>query len=336
LLTIFDRHKQQASQNKSIIAVFPTGREHIFYPGGKGRNYRYHLEFPDYHLFIGITQKAGKIPNVYLSLNAKTIWQGRTEQAIAQVKEDIESLRGHVERIQPSRCDLSADFSLSGPLTLEFLQNHRVSRSRKWNHISYGDSLETYYVGAKTAPIQLRIYDKAKKVLKDSDSDWFKDVWQVEEIDNIWRVEFQLRRTALKQYNINTLDDLYKKVGGIWKDLTTNWITLRLPDNDKSERRTLHPWWREVQNCASKFGNVQDVKRTLRKNNAKPEWYVKHVTGLLPSFAAPLGIFDSRKALETLNCLVLRQLDEEVFLERVRTKSIKLGIPLKRNGGSHE
>jgi len=336
LLTIFDRHKEKAQKQKSIIAAMPTGREHIFLPGGKGRNYRFHLEFPGYHLFIGISETADKIPNVYLSLNAKTIWQGQTDLTIAQVKEDIASLGGKVERILPSRCDLSADFQLAEGLTYQFLQEHRVSKSRKGNQISDGNTLETYYVGAKTAPVQLRIYDKAKKVLKDSDSHWFRDVWQVEEINNIWRVEFQLRRTTLKHYGIYTLDDLYSKAGGIWQDLTTHWFTLRLPDNVKSERRTIHPWWQQVQDCAAKFGDVQKVKRVFRSGNAKPEWYIKHVAGLLPSFAAPLGIFDQRKALDFLGRQVLRQLDEKTFLERTRTKALKLGISPNKTGGCHE
>jgi hypothetical protein len=83
---------------------------------------------------------------------------------------------------------------------------------------------------------------KGKEVLKKGTKLWFAEVWGTEDFSNIWRVEYQLRRAALKQFNVNNTRDIWKKLGGIWNYLTTEWFSLRLPDNDKVERRTVHPW----------------------------------------------------------------------------------------------
>lgn len=336
VLAILDRHKQRAQKEKSLAAVMPSGRAHLFHPGGKGESYRYHLEFPGYHLFFAKTASAEDTPNVYLSLNSKTIWQGETDKVIAEVKEDISTLGGCVERVKVSRCDVCADFLIPAGLSYLFLQEYRVARSRKGNPYFDGDTLETYYVGAKAAPIQMRIYDKAKKILKDRSAHWFLEIWQIAQIDGVWRVEFQLRRSALKQFGVNSLDDLHGKLGGIWQHLTSHWFSLRLPDNDKPERRTIHPFWLMVQDCAPRFGPVQSIRRTFSSGNAPPEWHIKHIAGLLPSFAAQLGIFDRQEAFHALGRQVMRQLDEQTFFERTRKKALQLGILPDGMGGRHE
>jgi hypothetical protein len=69
---------------------------------------------------------------------------------------------------------------------------------------------------------------------------WFLELWQRESPENIWRTEFEIKRAALREFGINSLDDLKQKQSGLWHDLTTNWFSLRLTDNEKAERRTVH------------------------------------------------------------------------------------------------
>ncbi len=123
----------------------PSGRKYIFHAGGKGNNYRFHLEFPQYHLFIGKATSADKSPNVFVSLNSKTIWFQQIETALREIACDLKFIGGGIiKRIQPSRCDLAADFQVPGGFSYEFLKSHKVTRSRKTNSYLTGDTLETF------------------------------------------------------------------------------------------------------------------------------------------------------------------------------------------------
>lgn len=65
-LRALDSLKVKAQKEKNLILKMPSGKSFNFYPGGKGSNYRFHLEFPAYHLFIGKSATGEKSPNVYV------------------------------------------------------------------------------------------------------------------------------------------------------------------------------------------------------------------------------------------------------------------------------
>lgn len=52
-LASLDKMKQQARKKGGLLIQLPSGRSCIFKPGGKGENYRFHLQFAEYNLFIG-------------------------------------------------------------------------------------------------------------------------------------------------------------------------------------------------------------------------------------------------------------------------------------------
>lgn len=324
--------KKLAAQRESggLPMEMPLGRRFLFHAGGKGNNYRFHLEFPGHHLYIGKAACGGNGPNVFLSLSAKTLWLDDLKTVLSEIEAGLKLIgNGTINRVQPSRCDLTADFHASGGFSLEFLQSHKVTRSRKTNSYMNGDSLETFYCGDKGGAIQLRMYDKSAEVSQSGKKDWFWDLWKIRPPADVWRVEFQLRRPALKQYGVNSLESLYEKIGGIWKDLTERWFSLRLPDNESTERRTVHPFWKVVQDCAESFGPSDNAKRDLsRSDTASDKWYLSHIDGCLAAFAARHGMENRREALDALIPLLLGR-DESVFREKAARKAISLGVSLK-------
>jgi hypothetical protein len=251
-LETLDAKKEQAQGTKGLLDATDIGREFLHLPSGKPPNYRYHLQFPEYHIYLAISENFGTSPNVYLSISSETIWHVGLITILNLIECDLSHFGGKLHRVQPSRCDLCVDFRIDGPLTLPFLDALRVSRSRKTWAILDGDNLETYYCGSPDSPVQLRIYNKGKEILK-SNKQWFLPLWKTDDPEGVWRVEFQLRRPFLKQYRINTLDDLVEKIAAMWEYLTEEWFSLRLPDNDKAERRTIHPWWQAVLECRYLF-----------------------------------------------------------------------------------
>jgi hypothetical protein len=92
------------------------------------------------------------------------------------------------------------------------------------------------------APIQCRIYDNGKEVMKEGMKLWFLEVWGLDHCSNVWRIEFQLRRSALRQYHIESVADLLAGVRGIWRDLTENWLSVRVPDDSNTSRQAPMAW----------------------------------------------------------------------------------------------
>lgn len=328
--------KNMAQEASSVIGTTDLDRQFLHLPSGKPPNYRYHIQFQEYHLYFAKTKEPGESPNVYVSINAAVLWHETFSTILELLACDLDHFGGTIDRIQPSRCDLSADFRLDPPPDLAFLENHKVSRSRYVNTHSTGGTLETFYSGSPGAPVRLRIYDKGKEILK-SNKLWFLNLWQTDDPANIWRVEFQLRRTFLHQYRIATLDDLWKKIGDIWEYLTSEWFSLRLSDNDKVERRTLHPWWVAVQECGSLLGVNQGERRTYDSDNPQEvKKILPHVYSRMITIAALSGIKDRKESIHNLLALLERHGTEETFSTKLNEKLLKLGYRGKLGGANDE
>lgn len=328
-LVSLNKMKQQAQHNGGTLVPLPSGRSCIFTPGGKGENYRFHLQFAEYNLYIGKAASPQRdTPNIYLSINCQTLWLHGITTAISWIAEDLKAIgNGTIHAIKPSRVDLCADFYIPGGLEHDFLITHKVTHNDVEKFYRGKGRLQTFYAGDPSSPVQLRIYNKGLEVLKKGIKTWFLELWDRESFDDIWRFEFQLRREILKQFDIDTLEDLERLQGGIWSYLTSKWFSLRFPDNDKAERRTVHPLWVAVQECASKFGQPVKVKRnTSSAGTANLEWHLSHIEGCLSSFAALLGITNRDEAIQALKDHLDNYKSPEQFEEATRKKSIRLGM----------
>jgi hypothetical protein len=336
-LLSLDKKKQQARKNGGLLIALPSGRSCIFKPGGKGENYRFHLQFDAYNLFIGKAARPGSSPNVYLSISAKVLWQNGIDTAIAWITQDLKAIGGGtIQRVQVSRLDLCADFWVPGGLSHEFLLSHKVTHNETQKLYLGKNELQTYYAGDAKSPIQMRLYFKGLEVKQGGTKLWFLDLWQRESTDDIWRIEFQIRREALKQFSLDSLDDLQNKQAGLWVYLTSKWFSLRLPDNDKAERRTIHPFWSAVQNAFKQDSPDTDsqIQRVYGSSgSASPEWHLSHIDGCLSSFAAHLGITNRDDALQELQTRLNKRNNATDFETACRKKAIQRGT-LNEGGGN--
>jgi len=334
-LQLMDKKKQQARKQGGLLVDLPSGRKCTFKPNGKGENYRFHLQFEAYNLYIGIAARPGSSPNVYLSINSKTLWFNGIETALSWITEDLKTIGGgSIQFVQASRVDLCCDFWIPGGLSYDFLLSHKVTRNEKGKVYLDRDDVGSYYVGDEKAPIQLRMYNKGVEVkLKSGKKLWFLELWQRESPEDVWRIEFQLRRTALDEFGIDSLDDLKEKQAGLWLHLTSKWFSLRLPDKEKAERRTIHPFWCAVQKCFQQNAPFSEVKRIYKSaGTASPEWHLSHIDGCLSSFAAHLGITNRDDALHELQSRLTRRNNATDFETACIKKAIQRGT-LSNGGG---
>lgn len=134
---------------------------------------------------------------------------------------------------------------------------------------------------------------------------------------------------------MDDLPALLRLLGGTWQYLTEHWFSLRSLDNANVSRRTVHPWWAAVQDCATTFGDVETVTRTKPETVADTSWYVAHIAGCLPGFAARREKPTLAATLDDLFELLLRYWNARDFEQQYRVKSILLGRdPDKRTSGA--
>lgn len=329
-LHVLDKKKQQARKKGGLLINLPSGRICNFKPNGKGENYRFHLQFETYNLFIGKAERPGSTPNVYLSIDAKTLWFKGIETALSWITEDLKTIGGgSIQFVQVSRVDLCCDYWIPGGLSYEFLCSHKVTHNKKGKlHWGKNDDVETYYIGDEKAPIRLRMYNKGIEVhLKSGAKLWFLDLWKRDSTEDIWRTEFQIRRHALDEFGINSLDDLKEKKAGVWHYLISKWFSLRLPDNEKAERRTIHPLWCSVQECFKQKGFPYNEIKRIHKSaeTVSPEWHLSHIDGCLSSLAAHLGITNRDDALHELQNRLARRNNAKDFETACIKKAIQRG-----------
>lgn len=67
----FQHKKEQSFGTTGLLDETIHGGKFLHLPSGKAPNYRFHLQFPEFHLYIAITEKALKSPNVYASIPRK-------------------------------------------------------------------------------------------------------------------------------------------------------------------------------------------------------------------------------------------------------------------------
>ena len=304
----------------------------IIHASGKPPFYRYRLSLADFNIWFSKQQTPkNNTPNVYVSVMSACLWRDNVIGAANKIYQLINELGGQVEKDTPSRIDLCADFHVPTPLSYEFLKEHLVTRSRHIGQEGLIESMQSFYIGARSAPIRCRIYDKISEI-EHSKKFWFFDVWGREHFENIWRIEFQLRRKALKDYGIFSLDDALEKIGGIWQDLTNNWMSLRLPDDENVTRRSIHPRWEQVQDCAKELGPALEIKRDFdARSAASVKWYVSHIAGCTLSYAALLGFDNLEEALHSLNAVIKNHWESRNFYDQYVIKSVRLGLPVEVN-----
>lgn len=308
---------------------FRSDEQCLILPSGKPPTYSFHLQFPHYHLYLNRSQcPQGLSPNVYLCLNSEPLWTHWIPGALQEPVDFIERCGGETIGEKPSRVDLCADFLIPGGLNLAFLEAHRCPQKLKQRAESDHGSLETYYVGARGSAVQCRIYDKGKEIFSNGCQKlWFRDIWGVESVENVWRIEFQLRRPILKKFEIHSISDLTENLPGLWRYLTEDWITFRMRDKDSNVTRCeMQPWWQDVINAHRTFGEFKPLQRSEQTPTASIEWYISQISGCLASYAVRRALPDLELALKGCFADVRQYWSSKSWQESYFTKSIKLGL----------
>ena len=134
----------------------------------------------------------------------------------------------------------------------------------------------------------IRIYDKLYEI-KLVHKEWFQDLWKQGGWDGksgVTRVEIQLKREFLKDFNVTTFASFEEALGDIFRYVTQDWLTLREPSGDKNRSRwPVTSFWSEVQTSIDSFGKIYGLERG-RIKEVKGNILIPQVAGLITSIGA--------------------------------------------------
>ena len=154
-----------------------------------------------------------------------------------------------------------------------------VTRKRKYSTISEignANTTQTIYIGKE--PFLLRIYNKKEELKKSNKKDLMYEYFLNNDFDAeqpIFNVEFELHRTHLKQFNINTIDDLFLNAINLFKQsmedirlVDISNITQKDIENNTKNRAMTLPIWdyiKENYKLDSFLQNQLPLERIKRK-----------------------------------------------------------------------
>ncbi|HVA05525.1 MAG TPA: hypothetical protein VNG12_02170 [Acidimicrobiales bacterium] len=241
-----------------------------------------------------------------------------------------ELLRPLVDRLgfSVARLDLFCDLEgmvLSGEDRRAFLCRGDVCTTHEAGHVCTGFS----FGSRRTQRISARIYDKTAEMAAKG-TDWWEVIWgdRHEGGAQVWRVEFEIGRTALRELELFHPDAVLAAAPSLWRYCTGEWLTLRTPTADtNSSRWSMSAQWQAVQAASLVQGATELMWIRQRKRASSRRRLMPGLIGYLVNLAVQSGTSDIADTVEALSDAVA---DDEIvrrvtFAERVRRRRAEGG-----------
>ena len=161
----------------------------------------------------------------------------------------------------------------------DFKKRQTFYTNSKINCITFGSR--------KGKNIYCRIYNKSLEILETHKKFWFYEIWKNNNLDieNVWNLEFEIKSEFLRQFNINTVNDVILYINDIWKYCTTKWLIKIDRTNIRVERCNINSEWLEVQNAYSSFLSVGLIKKQ-KQLEIDAKNLIPNIAGCITSYSA--------------------------------------------------
>jgi len=264
--------------------------------------YPYRLTCKDFS--IGFVDKRNENnPDIKVKMMSGFLWSLKAKQAYETIIDWLSGLGVKIIRSRISRLDICVDTDKARFVPAD-IEGFVTRASAKVKHYVSDEYQEGRYFSGITIgrgkPLLCRIYDKSREIKK-SGKVWFYPLWMDSGWDwesTVWRVEFQLRRKALKELGIDSVEDLWSKEESLWSYLTGEWLQLKTPNKDNVSRWPEKRKWTLIRKAQSGYEASPLVRKQVKQGDAKR--LLDQGSGILFSLGAVKGCDSIEKALELL------------------------------------
>jgi hypothetical protein len=325
LLAHIEAARAEAEVAGGAVAIDFGGEAVRLAPHAWGK-YRYCLTHP--YGRIGLTGSKN-LPAIRIQPRAEFLHGAGAAGVVNWFRDVVESECGPV-LLTVSRLDIHADFqgwNLHGDDRGRFVC--RGTARTTYEDVEYFNGLE--FGKRESGTVTARIYDKTVEVEKKGSAYW-KDIWgsAYEPSLSVLRVEFEIGRGALRQYRLNAPEEVLAAVGALWADLTSSWLSYRIPTDDCTKSRwPVSPEWQAVRR-ARLAEDAYGIKRMYDgRRRGELERLVRGLTGFLSSVAAVSNGGSLEETLGTTRWLVrsYERRSGPSFEDRTAEKRREYGFP---------
>lgn len=237
-------------------------------------------------------RNAKRLPLAYVQISSDWLTQHGPRASLDQLLGVLGQL-GEVEgEAKISRADLFADFTAPFRLN-DWDERAWICRARKISRYTEGEVCSGWTVGMG-GELGCRLYDKTLEIQK-SGKDSLKPLWHQagwNPLSAVYRLEFELKREALKAHGVDSLDDLLTKLGGLWAYATQDWLRLSIPTTDENQSRwPTHPVWSVLSQVD--WDGISGASVPVRPDRApSDERIYQSVMSVISSYMAVRGLDD--------------------------------------------
>ena len=285
--------------NEHVIAMAGIGigdHQFLVLPRGRGR-FAFVLEDNWFSIQLA-NASAGQLPLALVQVRSEYLTAVGPEEAIRVISELVAGM-GRVDRPpRISRIDLYADFGTAFPLA-DFPGSHWVKRSKKRSIHEECDEVTGISFGSGNE-VSARLYDKTRELLK-SGKDYLKPLWASEgwDGDQVWRMEFQIRREGLPDPMKGDAGEALALCGNLWWYLCSDWLRLAVPSesDDTRSRWPTHPLWDDLARLWDIDPEAPPLTRVEKTRAPSDDYLFRAGISGLTSFMAREGIEDVGEGL---------------------------------------
>lgn len=284
--------KAQGPDHEAAKAQLAIG-DHVFEVKDKSSGL-FAFTLADGAFQIRLSAGASKtLPMAYVQVSSGLLAYKSVELIERELRWILEEL-GDVHAPKISRIDLFVDFASTDSMEA-WDRAAWITKASAVHQYAEGSTFAGWTVGAGGV-LMARLYHKLLECQK-SGKEYLLGLWREagwDQIKPVWRLEFEFRREILSQLKLDGLSSVLGNLAGLWSYASTEWLTLRCP-NDKDRTRSrwpVHPLWVAL---ASIDWSAQGgpLSRTFTATRAPAsEWLGARTLSMLASMAAIKGHSD--------------------------------------------
>lgn len=329
----FAELKEKAiAEDSPVLGFLHTSNEDGDWPfllqpyGRKG--YEWILEAKEFTLSIGNWETPKSRPSMKVEIGSETLWHLGAEQAIQKVYDLIQKAGGYIATSKASRVDVCLDILCPESLWDSDLRHFAVTRAA---YITpHFDNQELTGITIGKGKVSATLYDKPKEIDRKSKKFWMYDIWgltEVPEQHKVIRIEFKLRREAIKTLGLNTPEDVLKQLPNLWSYCTQTWLKFQSHPGKHHTQRSTHQWWLDVQ---SGFKGAQGSYPLVRVVSIKAE--VKQLTAQIYGLKSSLVALHQEFQHLPIGTYATLNDSQEILLENIdpEKKDFSKQVELKR------
>lgn len=246
-----EKEALRAAKVRRPKAIALGRKEFLLMPNGTKSGYPFLIENDCFSIQFGEFNK----PNFFVTYRSYALWQfgaAKLNRRFMDWAASVGFSTFQPERL--SRVDFTFDYQIEA---IDFDEDSFVSQASKDNQHRKNRTVQTFRFGE--GELVLRIYNKIDEIQEKSAKTWFFDLWGCEE--NVWRIEWQVRKEWLRTFGIRTFADLEERQGDLLRVLVKDHTTLRIPNDDSNRSRwPLHPVWTDLQTFVSQMDGLGIIK----------------------------------------------------------------------------